>query len=94
LGNTGEPKIDWIPPKLSEDYDLLKGLPENIFEDVGFVDIDPITCLVENSPYIFSTDIDPPPAGGVIFYLARRTDDSCGFSSTGLPRVPATANCP
>ena len=91
---SGEPKLNWNPPQLFDYYDLLRGSLEDVYEDAGFIDVGSITCLVEDSPYIFATDIDPPLPGGIIFYLARRSDDECGFSSSGLPRVPSTSNCP
>jgi rhodanese-related sulfurtransferase len=86
-------ETNWIPVTGTQDYDLLRGLLENLAVNGSTIDLGPIDCLAKTTPFTYFADVDLPVSGHPSFYLPRQTGGSWGQSSAGEERVPATTNC-
>jgi rhodanese-related sulfurtransferase len=84
-------EINWSPTAGTQDYDLLRGLVENLGDAVTYIDLGPTDCLSNDSPFTYSIDATIP--FGPLFYLARQKDGPWGQSSAGQNRRAAGATC-
>jgi rhodanese-related sulfurtransferase len=88
-----DPEINWTPTTGVQDYDLLRGLVEDVALGVGTVDLGVTECLVDDTPFTFYTDPGSVTPGSCRFYLARQKDGSWGESSGRFQREPGTEDC-
>lgn len=93
LGKTpAGPEIDWTPVGGTQDYDLIRGVVDNILDAGTYVDLGPAECLSKSSPFTYHTD--PVLIETAYFYLARQVLGSWGESSDQRVRTPAPPDCP
>jgi rhodanese-related sulfurtransferase len=85
-------EINWTPMVGSQDYDLLRGLLSNITDGGLTIDLGPVDCLAETSPYTYLVDPAEPLVGDAYFYLSRQIGGSWGQSSQGQERIPQYCN--
>jgi hypothetical protein len=86
-------ELNWMPAPVTQDYNLLRGLLENIADGGTFVDLGPITCLQKALTYTYDLETAEPPVGSNFLYLSRTSKGSWGKSSDGLERTPGTPDC-
>jgi rhodanese-related sulfurtransferase len=79
--------MNWVPMEGTQDYDLVRGLLGNVSDAGTFTDLGPLECLVDDSAYTYTLDLDPLTPGEVFIFLVRRADGSLGQSSNGLERL-------
>lgn len=84
-------EINWTPIAGTQDYDLIRGLIDNMADAGAFVDLGVTTCLSDDSAFTFYTD--PGFPFSPYFYVARQRDGSLGKSSSGKERKSASASC-
>jgi len=90
---SSEVEINWTPASGAQDYDLLRGLIENLLDNVSTVDLGVTECLADDTPFTYQTTSDSPLPGSPHFYLVRQRDGSWGRSSRGQDRVPGSSDC-
>ena len=88
-----DPEVNWTPTTGVQDYDLLRGLVENLTENASSVDLGFTDCLANDTPFTYHRDSGSPPSGICHFYLARQKDGTWGQSSQGRDRVPGPPDC-
>ena len=84
-------EINWTPAHNLQDYDLIRGLLEEIVDAGTFIDLGAADCLCKDSPFTYF--VDPEQPSTAYFYLARRSDGNWGESSDRVPRSPASLSC-
>ena len=84
-------EINWTPVPGTQDYDLIRGNVENIYDAGTYIDLGPSLCLVEGSPFTYHTDTDLPD--GTYFFLVRQVEGTWGESSDNSTRSPVPVNC-
>jgi len=89
--NTQGSAINWTPVHDLQDYDLIRGVVDNIADAGFFTDLGPTDCLTESSVLTYHTDPDLPQS--VYFYLARQVQGSWGASSNHEVRHPVLIGC-
>ena len=90
-GATTGTEINWTPANGIQDYDLIRGVLEEIADAGTFIDLGPADCLCKDSPFTYLTEIEEPAT--CYFYLARRSGGPWGESSDRVPRNPASLSC-
>jgi rhodanese-related sulfurtransferase len=90
---SGEVEINWAPTSGAQDYDLLRGLIENLVDQVSYVDLGITECLADDTPFTYDTDSDSPFPGSPYFYLVRQRNGSWGQSFGRQDRVPGSSDC-
>lgn len=89
-------ETNWTPVTgavQTQDYDLLRGLLENLAVNGSTIDLGPIDCLAKTTAFTYFTDVDLPVSGHPSFFLPRQIGGSWGQSTAGEERVPGTTNC-
>ena len=84
-------KIDWTPIAGTQDYDLIRGVVDNLADAGTYIDLGPTTCLADDSAFTLYTD--PGFPFSPYFYVARQKDGSLGASSSGKERQSASSSC-
>lgn len=84
-------EVDWTPAHDKQDYDLLRGVVDDVADAGTTIDLGPTDCLRESSPFTSYTDPEIPQS--TYFYLARQTQGSWGESSDDKDRTSASLSC-
>jgi hypothetical protein len=88
-----DPEVNWTPTTGVQDYDLLRGFVDNLFENASTVDLGITECLVNDTPFTYHRESGTPPVGDSYFYLTRQKDGTWGQSSQGQDRAPGSEDC-
>jgi len=92
-GGVGTARINWTATSGVQDYDLLRGDVDGLVRFGDVVELGPVDCLANDSPYTYVSDATVPVPGAVLFYLARQKEGGFGHSSAREPRVPPPSTC-
>ena len=90
-GTTTGTEINWTPANNIQDYDLIRGVLEDIVDAGTFIDLGAADCLCKDSPFTYYNDPEEPSSS--YFYLVRRSGGNWGESSDRVPRSPASLSC-
>jgi len=102
LRDAGQTRLQWNPQSCFPRFDVIRGNLVSLSGSADHVSLGPVVCIADDWDWWVTgsgpTDGAIPTDGG-FFYLVRGDSPQIGngpygFSSSGLPEVPDSGDCP